>query len=220
MDYIFFDLDGTLVDTREGILVSMEKALEEMGVTDSNAYSAKQLIGPPLKTLFMEHFGLDEDAAQEATKVFRKFYNDSGKFCCCKYSGIEETLKCLKNEGYVLAVATSKPTVFAEDILKHLGLDKYFDQIVGSNLDNTRGKKQEVIQYLLDEYQIKATDNVYMIGDKAQDLIGAAACNVSGIGVTYGFGTREELETQQHQAILSSPATIAEYFKYTLRSGQ
>lgn len=212
MNYIFFDLDGTLVDTSEGILDSMEKALRELGVTDADTSSARQLIGPPLKTLFMEHFGLAEDDAQEATKVFRRFYNEGGKLLCQAYPGMEDTLRALKDAGCVLAVATSKPTVFAVDILEHLGLAGYFDSIVGSNLDNTRGKKQEVIQYLLDSCRPGDADTVSMIGDKAQDLIGAAACGVRGIGVTYGFGTPEELEEQPHEAILSSPAAIAAYF--------
>ena len=209
--YVLFDLDGTLVDTSEGILQSISMALNELGVDNIDTEKMKCFIGPPLKTAFIEYCCMSPEQAAEATKVFRKFYNESGKYVCKLYDGITETLSMLKENGYVVAVATSKPTVFAVDILRFLHIDHYFDEIVGSNLDNTRSSKHEVIQYILDKYQIQDLDQVVMIGDKAQDLIGAETCGVHGIGVTYGFGSCEELSSVKSRVVLPMPNAVYNY---------
>lgn len=211
--YILFDLDGTLVDTSEGILESIRLAVEELGIDYINAEDMKRFIGPPLKTAFIEFCGMSSEQAAEASKVFRKYYNEKGKFVCTLYPQMRETLSKLKKSGYILAVATSKPTVFAVDILRFLNIEHYFDEIVGSNLDNTRSKKHEVIQYILDKYDIQNMDQVVMVGDKAQDLIGAETCGIHGIGVTYGFGSYEELAGTRHDVLLPTPQSVFDYLR-------
>lgn len=211
--YVLFDLDGTLADTSGGILDSIAKAAEQLGLTDRDPANMKKFIGPPLKPAFMEYYGLDEAAATEAVKVFRGFYSESGKYICELYDGMEQALSILKKEGYRLFVATSKPTVFATEILSKLKIDHYFEDIVGSNLDNTRSKKCEVIDYILQTYHITEIQKAVMIGDKAQDLIGAEQCGVHGIGVTFGFGSREELEGVKHDVLLDSPMEIVTYLR-------
>lgn len=211
MKYILFDLDGTLVDTSAGILQSIKLALDELGVSNINTNDMKCFIGPPLKAGFMEHCGMNLEQASNATKVFRKYYNESGKFVCEPYPQIVQVLESLKQKGYMLAVATSKPTVFAIDILKHLNMEQYFDAIVGSNLDNTRSKKCEVIQYILDTYHIQDLNQVLMVGDKEQDMIGAEICGVHGIGVTYGYGSYEELSSVKNDALLATPWEVHDF---------
>ena len=207
---VLFDLDGTLADTSGGILDSIAKAAAVLGLPAGDEAEMKKFIGPPLKPAFMAHYGLDEEAATEAVRVFRGFYAETGKYICELYGGIADMLQQLKAAGYRLFVATSKPTVFAEEILKRLGVDGYFEAIVGSNLDNTRGAKHEVIDYILQSYGVDPAASV-MIGDKAQDLIGAARCGLAGIGITFGYGSREELAAEPHVALLDTPADIVTF---------
>lgn len=211
--YVLFDLDGTLADTSGGILDSIIKTTKKLGLANCDPADMKKLIGPPLKQAFMEYYSMDEIKASEAVKIFRGFYNESGKYICKLYDGIEQVLSALKAAGYQLFVATSKPTVFATEILSKLMVDHYFEDIVGSNLDNTRSKKCEVIDHILRVHAITEPYKVVMIGDKAQDLIGAEQCDVHGIGVTFGFGSREELENEKHDVLLDSPMDIVDYLK-------
>lgn len=194
-----FDLDGTLVDTSEGILNSIQKTIKALNLEQKTDEQLRCFIGPPLKDAFEKLYKMNADEAKNAVSVFRDFYKAGDKLVCCPYEGMKELLSSLKNNGDQLFVATSKPTLFAEEILKTHGMDVYFDAIVGSNLDNTRSTKAEVITYILENYDVSSS--VFMIGDKAQDLIGALECGLNGIGVTYGFGTREELEGVDHLLI-------------------
>lgn len=210
MKYVLFDLDGTLVDTSEGILDSIRLAAKELGIEKIDVDNMKCFIGPPLKDAFMEFCGMNPEQAADATKIFRKYYDQGGKFGCTLYPHMAETLASLKQSGYVLFVATSKPTVFAIDILHYLNIGQYFEEIVGSNLDNTRSTKCEVIAYILEKYQIRDLNQVVMVGDKSQDLIGANCCGIHGIGVTYGFGSYEELVNVKHDALLTTPHEICD----------
>lgn len=213
MKYVLFDLDGTLVDTSEGILDSIRLAAKELGIENIDVEDMKRFIGPPLKDAFMEFCGMNPKQAADATRIFRKYYEQSGKYGCKLYPQMAETLASLKQSGYVLFVATSKPTVFAIDILHYLNIGQYFDEIVGSNLDNTRSTKREVIAYILEKYQIRNLNQSVMVGDKAQDLVGAKCCGIHGIGVTYGFGSYEELVNVEHDALLAEPYEIIDFLE-------
>lgn len=213
MKYVLFDLDGTLVDTGEGIIASIKHAFSVLGETRIDADTMRKFIGPPLKEAFAEHCGYNAEQTAEAVKIFRAHYAEIGKDICEPYADIRECLEELREAGCTLVVATSKPTVFAKDILDRFDMSRYFADIVGSNLDNTRSKKSEVISYVLKEFGITPSDVAVMIGDKAQDLIGAKTCGISGIGVTYGFGSREELLSEPHIALLDTPSEISKLIK-------
>ncbi|MEK3861986.1 HAD family hydrolase [Paenibacillus sp. FSL H7-0716] len=190
---ILFDLDGTLTDPKEGITKSVEYALNKFNIQIEHLDELLPYIGPPLYDSFIELHHFTEEQALQALAFYRERYSATGLFENMVIEGIPQLLKGLKTNGYSLYVATSKPTVFAAQILEYYKLDHYFEHIGGSNLDGTRSKKQEVIQYVLDENDIHPEEAV-MIGDRKHDIIGAIGCGVESIGVTFGYGPKEELE--------------------------
>ena len=205
--HLFFDLDGTLADTEEGIILSLRYALEKMGHPDVDDKVLHSFIGPPLKDAFMGHFGMSEQEALTTLAHYREYYSGGGLYRCRLFRGVEALLQRLSGEGYGLFVATSKPEVYAKKILDHLGVAGLFREIAGSLLDNTRTKKHEVIQYLLDKYP-ETKGDALMIGDKAQDLVGAAKCGIPAVGVLYGYGSREELSGEKSAALVPSPEEL------------
>lgn len=205
--HLFFDLDGTLADTEEGIILSLRYALEKMGHPDVDDKVLHSFIGPPLKDAFMGHFGMSEQEALTTLAHYREYYSGGGLYRCRLFPGVEALLQRLSGEGYGLFVATSKPEVYAKKILDHLGVAGLFREIAGSLLDNTRTKKHEVIQYLLDKYP-ETKGDALMIGDKTQDLVGAAKCGIPAVGVLYGYGSREELSGEKSAALVPSPEEL------------
>ncbi|PRR86869.1 HAD family hydrolase [Clostridium luticellarii] len=192
--YILFDLDGTLTDSKEGITKSVQYALRKYHISVKNLNSLENFIGPPLKDSFMQYYNFNEGQAIKAVEYYRENFKTKGIFQNRVYENIENLLKKLKNLNLSLMVATSKPTVFAKKILNHFNLSEYFDDIVGSGLDGTRGKKGEVIKYIIDKHDIEDTDKAVMIGDRRYDALGAAQNGVDCIGVAYGYGSVEELK--------------------------
>ena len=195
--HCLFDFDGTLFDTSEGIIVSAKYALKKMDIDIGSDDELKAFIGPSLLETFKSQFGLDDDFAFKATKLFRKHYSEIGIYLCTPYIGIKETLCTLREKGIYLYVATSKPTVFTNSILDQYHLKDCFDNVVGSNLDNSRSKKVDIINYILEKHDITDVKNTYMIGDKKQDLIGAQDAGINFIGVLYGFGTEDEFSSSK-----------------------
>lgn len=193
--HTLFDLDGTLTDSKLGITKAIQYALAKEGIEEIDLEELEKFVGPPLKESFTEFFGFDKLTAERAINNFREYFAVKGIFENEVYVGIPELLRYLKGKGYIISIATSKPTVFAEKIIKHFKLEEYFLKIVGSNLDGTRTSKGEVIEYLLKELDVKNTDKIVMIGDRKHDVLGAKMNNLHSIGVTYGYGCIEELES-------------------------
>lgn len=192
--YILFDLDGTLTDPKVGITKSVAYALDKMGIPDADVEKLTKFIGPPLMESFMKYYSFGEAEAKQAIEYYREYFRDKGIFENDIYDGIDELLKDLKEKGHILAVATSKPTIFAERIIDYFKLSEYFACIIGSNLDGTRSKKAEVIQYVLDKLEIEDKKQAIMIGDREHDIIGANQVGIDSIGVRYGYGAEDELE--------------------------
>lgn len=195
MKYILLDLDGTITNPAEGITKCFEYALNHFGIEVESRAELEQFIGPPLRKSFMDGFGFDEEKAELAVKKYRERFIPIGMFENVVYEGMEQALKTLKDAGKVLIVATSKPEHMAKKILAHFGLDVYFDDICGSCDDASRNEKDEVIRYALEKQGITELSDVLMVGDRKFDVIGAAKCGLKCMGVLYGFGDREELET-------------------------
>lgn len=192
--YMLFDLDGTLTDPQEGITNSVAYALEQYGIHVEDRSTLNKFIGPPLKDSFMEYYGFTEDRAEEAVWKYREYFNEDGIFENKVYPGIPQMLQHLKDQGKILIVATSKPTVYAKRILKRFELSQYFADVQGSEMDGRRTKKEEVISYALEQNQITDNAQAVMIGDREHDIIGAKKCGLDSIGVLFGYGSREEME--------------------------
>lgn len=192
--YILFDLDGTVTDPKIGITKSVQYALKYYQINVDDLDSLTAFIGPPLKDSFMQFYGFSEERAIEAIEKYREYFRDIGIFENTVYEGMEKLLSSLVNEGRTVVLATSKPTVFAERILEHFNLRKYFAFISGSELDGTRGKKSEVIEYALSQCNIKDLCEVVMVGDREYDVKGAIEAGVDSIGVLFGYGDYDELK--------------------------
>lgn len=192
--YILFDLDGTLTDPKEGITTSVQYALKAFGIEESDKDKLTPFIGPPLKDSFMEFYGFSEKQAEEAIAKYREWFKPTGIFQNAIYPGIPEMLKELKARGKVLAVASSKPQVFVEKILEHFGIREYFSVIVGSELDGTRGRKEEVVEEAL--RQLGGTEKLHtvMVGDRCYDIQGGQQHGLRTIGVSFGYAKEGELE--------------------------
>jgi len=200
---ILFDLDGTLSDPKEGITKSVQYALGKMGIVEPDIDRLAAFIGPPLHVSFSEVYGFEEKESKRAIDFFRERFKEKGMFENVLYPNIPLLLTALKESGYVLVVATSKPTIFAEQIIKYFELEEYFQLIVGSNLDGTRSSKTEIIQYILDKYADFPPSEFVMIGDRKHDIIGAKNTGIDSIGVTYGYGTLEEIRDSEPTYIVT-----------------
>ena len=188
---VFFDLDGTLTDSGEGIINCATLALEHFGLPVPSREEMGVFVGPPLDKTFVQ-FGVPEDKAQEAIDVFRSRYLVVGKFENTPYPGIRQLLATLKSQGHRLFVATSKPETTAVEILHKFDLAQYFEAICGATLDGTRSHKADVIAYLLDK--IGASESFLMVGDTEYDVTGAAAHGIPTIGVAWGYGKVSDME--------------------------
>lgn len=189
---ILFDLDGTLTDPRLGITRSVQYALNKMGIKENDLDKLTRFIGPPLAYSFQDFYGFDEKEAWQAVEFYREYFAVKGIFENRVYEGIPELLQELYDCGLTLAVATSKPTVFAEKILRHFAIDKYFAAVVGSHLDGSRVDKGEVIEETLKVLGIDDAGKAVMVGDRKHDIIGAHRNNVKAVAVGYGYGCEEE----------------------------
>jgi len=193
--YLFFDLDGTLTDSQEGITKSVSYALINLGFEDLPIDVKKKFIGPPLLYSFKQYCNMDEETAKEAIRLYRLRYSDVGKYENKPYDGIRELLKDLKDDERILVIASSKPTEFVVDILKKFELFEYFDIISGADMAGLKGEKEDVIQEALKELQIDDLNEAVMIGDRHYDIQGAKHFNLDSIGVCYGFAPdRNELK--------------------------
>ena len=206
--YLFFDLDGTLSDSAEGILNAVCYALEKMKFPVPDRSELTHFIGPPLVRTFAQDYDLSPAEAQRAVDTYREYYMVRGKYECRMYHGIEELLEGAKNAGYRMAVATCKPTVTARDVIRHFGIDSYFDLLSGPELDGTRNEKEEVIAYAMQELGIRDPAEVLMIGDRRDDVIGAAKNGIDCAGVLWGFGSEKELLDAGAKYIFGTPAEL------------
>ena len=188
---IFFDLDGTLTDSGEGIMNCATLGLEHFGLPVPSREEMRFFVGPPLDQTFIK-FGVPADKTQEAIEVFRGRYRTVGKFENFPYPGIREALETLKAQGHRLFVATSKPEILANEVLDHFDLAKYFEQIAGATLDGSRSHKADVITYLLG--LTGDVGQTLMVGDTAYDVLGAAEHGIPTIGVSWGYGEVADME--------------------------
>ena len=190
--YLLFDLDGTLTDPSLGITNSVMYALRKFGIEETDRTKLYTFIGPPLYDSFREKYGMSHDDANLAVAYYREYFAPKGLYENTVYDGVRDMLFDLKESGKTLVLATSKPEKFANEILSHFDLLKYFERVYGATMDEKRNKKDEVIAFALDDMRIDADDAV-MIGDRCYDIEGGRKHGLMSVGVLYGFGDEREL---------------------------
>lgn len=205
---VLFDLDGTLTDPRIGITRSIQHALASLGQVPPAEDELLWCIGPPLKASFARLLDT-EDPALLGTAVarYRERFSTIGLFENDLYAGVPEMLSRLRERGFRMFAATSKPRVFAERILDHFNLSALLDGVYGSELDGTRVDKGELIAFLLATEGLEP-GRVVMVGDREHDMVGGAKCGVRCIGATYGYGSEEELLNHGAAVLAGSPAQV------------
>jgi len=203
-EILLFDLDGTLTDPKDGITRAVQYSLRSFGINIDDTDSLTHFIGPPLRESFKEYYSFSDDDAEKAIWKYREYYAEQGIFENTLYDGITLLLEKQSALKRTLIVATSKPTVFAEKVLRHFDIDRFFMFVAGSELDGRRSHKDLVIKYALESMSITNTNNVVMIGDREHDIIGAKKRAIDSIGVLYGYGSFEELSSAGADHIVES----------------
>lgn len=219
---ILFDLDGTLTESGPGITRSVQYALHQMGIEEPDLQKLEPFVGPPLNLSFRERYGMNEEETGRAIHYFRESYDTKGIYENNVYPGVRELLQQLHEQGSRLAIASSKPEPMVHRVLEHFGIAGYFDVIVGSHveeeLDNKMGADNKLLmvkkalqglglsvepgfgaaeepETAMTEALKRARRKSYaMVGDRSFDMNGAKANHVTAVGVSYGYGSRRELE--------------------------
>lgn len=213
MKTVLFDLDGTISDSKEGITKCAQYALQHFGIEEPDPDKLEFFIGPPLRYTFQKYYGMDEKMAEAATQKYRERYHTTGIYECRMYEGVPELLHSLKEKGYRIGLASSKPEESCRIILEHFGIAEYFDEVVGATMDGRIDSKKEVLQEALRRLEIADVSEVVLVGDTHFDVEGATEVGMSCIGITYGFGTREELENSGAAEVLDSTLKLKQYFE-------
>lgn len=212
-DLAVFDVDGTLLDTTEGVLSSVKYTIDHFGFEPLSEQKLKKFIGPPIQNSFAHAYGLSGDILQEIAGVFRERYKDEDLLKAKPYDGIYEAMDMLADKGVKIAVATYKRQDYAEKILHHFGFDRYTEIMYGADHEN-KLKKRDIIEKCIKDSGISDYSSVVMIGDSDNDAIGAQDIGVNFIAVTYGFGfdSVEDAMAFPHAGIAKTPYEITNFF--------
>lgn len=205
---ILFDLDGTLTDPREGITRSIAHALTRMGLEPPPEEALCFAIGPPLRASFATLLQDDRrETVEQAVAHYRERFADVGLFENAPYEGIAEALAALRTRGATLFVATSKPLVYAERIVRHFGLASHFEAVHGCELDGTRENKVDLLAHLLPRHGVEAR-SATMVGDRGADMVAARHHGLRALGVRWGYGDDAELLGAGAHALCDAPAHL------------
>lgn len=210
---VLFDLDGTLTDSREGIVNSVKYTIEKLGGTMPDQATLLKFIGPPLQDSFMEHCGYSPEKAAEGIRVFRERYVPVGQYENLAAPGILEVMTRLKERGYTLALASSKPEALCVSICERFGFAPLLSALVGSPAD-ADWKKADVIREAMGRLGLTEADipTILMVGDREQDVLGAAQCGIACLGVEFfGYAAPGELETAGAAAVVRTAAEVEDY---------
>ena len=211
---VLLDLDGTLIDSRPGIVASCFAALRAQGHHPDEALDITPFIGPPLEEMLravLQVYG--DDRVDEAVMAYRRHYGDSGLLGSELYPGIVNALEEMRQAGLRIYIATSKREVFARRIAEHLKMAGYFDGIYGSVPGGQLDHKPDLLAHIVSERDLVASHTL-MVGDRRYDIVGAHAVGMRGLGVLWGYGSRDELETAGADHLVERTADLA----HTVRS--
>lgn len=204
-----FDLDGCLLASAPGIIKSIQTTLDESGVK-YNPEDLNKMIGPPFRVSMRLYCGLSEEETEQFILSYREKYNDYGWKMSEPYEGIKELLKTLKDNGVIIASATSKPEKFAKLMFDYHGISQYIDFIGGAVSDKSRESKKDVINWVLDNLGIKDKSQVIMIGDRCYDIDGARECGIETIACLWGYGNLQEFKDHDAKYIVEKPMEVAD----------
>lgn len=208
-DYVIFDFDGTVTDTGEGILKSLQYSFEQMGDSVPDLSDLKKFIGPPIHYSFVTFYGVKEEDVPKYIEKYRERYRKIGIYECCLYDGMLDTLKTLRENGIKIGIASSKPVSLIYDVMNYLKITELFDAVVGTQFDdsNHSGKKDLVLQSI---EKLGATDKsrVLMVGDRYFDIDGANGAGVDSCGVLFGYGNEQEFKEHGATYIVGSAGEI------------
>lgn len=191
---ILLDMDGMLVDTTEGVLDCFAHAMRAFSIPAMEREQMLLFMGPPLSYSFEHYCGLKGADVRKAIGIYRERYEAKGQYACKLFPQIEELLRELSDKGHRLCIATSKLERYAAAIAERLGIARYFEEIVGSNIEETISSKDQVIVEALRRLRIKDRKSVLMIGDRKQDVLGAKTCGLDSFGVYMGCAEPNEHE--------------------------
>jgi phosphoglycolate phosphatase len=206
---VLLDLDGTLIDSYPGISASCLAALRALGHEPDETLDVRHAIGPPLEDvmqILLQAYG--DDRVDEAIAAYRQHYGESGYLGSVPYPGIGESLAEMQRSGLRIYLATSKRVIFASRILDHLKFAAYFDGIYGSVPGGELDHKPELLAHVLSKHGLSPSRSL-MVGDRRHDISGAHSVGMRGLGVLWGYGTRDELETAGADQLVDSPADLA-----------
>lgn len=207
---VIFDLDGTLLDTTEGVTKSVTYAARELGYPQAPREELLKFIGPPIQQSFMSYYGADEKQAQKAADIFREYYKTKALLKAVPYAGIYELCKMLKHREIRMAVATYKREDYARILLKHYHFDAYCDPMYGADNQN-KLKKEDIVERCMKDMKGTKEDTL-LIGDTKGDAAAAEKTGISFLGVTYGFGfqTLKDVNEYANIGAADSPFKIAD----------
>ena len=197
---IIFDLDGTLMDTSEGIISAVKYTIDHFGLHELTGEALATFIGPPIQDSFSKSYGLDGPILQEIATVFRERYKSVDLLSAKPYPGIFDTLTKLKKAGKALAVATYKREDYAIDLLRYYGFERYFSIIHGGDHEN-KLKKEDIIRLCITETSGANKNNCLLVGDTVNDSLGAEMTGIDFLGACYGFGFRSREEVMLHGSV-------------------
>ncbi len=202
---LFFDLDGTVSNNFDGIARCLNFALKQLGLRELSDAEVLPFVGPPFRESLPRVFpGIDTEAALH---LYRKRYQDKGWLENSLYDGMAEAIRALHLQGFTIALCTSKPRIFAERIISHFQLARYFDGIHGPELDGKFDRKTDLLAHLVEHYKV-APANALMIGDRDKDVEAAMHAGTHSLGVLWGFGSNEELQNAGAHRIIQIPGQL------------
>ncbi|ANK62252.1 HAD-IA family hydrolase [Loigolactobacillus backii] len=205
---VLFDLDGTLTDSKPGIINSLNYSIKKLGLPQKSAATLQLFIGPPLLASYEKYFGLTALQAEDALKAYREYYVEQGIFENSVYQGVPAMLAALQQTGYQIFMTTSKPEKYAEQICEHFGLATYFNGIYGASMDEKRAAKSEIIAYALNAEKLTQPAKIAMVGDRENDINGAHDHHLQSVAVTYGFGSITELSAAKPTKFIDQPEKL------------
>lgn len=208
-DYVIFDFDGTVVDTGEGILKSLQFAFLDQGDPVPDLKDLRKFIGPPIYYSFTHFYGVPESRADDYIKSYRARYREKGIYECALYPGMLATLEALRANGVKLGIASSKPQTLIYDVMGYLGITDLFDAVTGTAFDDSRhASKTDLIESSMEKLGAADKRRVLMVGDRLYDLDGATGAGVDSCGVLFGYGSEEEFRAHNATHIIAAAGDL------------